>query len=190
MKDLVIFNGYHTPQERTIEFYEKWKKLKKLNDLLSDKYKIEVLGIEWIVNYKYTSMHILELVENTGNSLAPIYEIEKMVKLDTISYDRGDSSLVYQNLNNLVNDYNNRKEIYKPKIKNRKLFEFILQNIQNSFDNKPESEKIIYENYLALDSIYNFKNNVPFIRVGFFHIEKSREGEEGYPSFFARLVEN
>jgi hypothetical protein len=190
LKDLVIFNGYHTPQERTIEYYKKWKKLKELNDLLPNENKIEVLGLEWIRNYKYTTRHILEFVNNTDNSLSPINDIEAMVKVDTTSYAIAESSLAYKNLNNLINDYANRKDIYKPKIKNLKQFEFILSNIQNSFLNKPEREKIVFENYLALDSIHSFKNNPPFVRIGFFHIEKSREGQKGYPSFFARLIEN
>jgi hypothetical protein len=66
----------------------------------------------------------------------------------------------------------------------------IIKNLKTSFGKKPEREKTIYENYLALDSVYDFKNNPQFLRMGFFHIEKSREGENGYPSFFTRLIEN
>ncbi len=190
LKELVVFNGFHTPQERTIEVYEKWRRIKKLNDSLPEKHKIKVLGIEWIRNYKYVSKHLLELVENDNELLIPIKEIKEMVELDTASYAHGDLSFAHHKLKALVVDYENHKELYTPKIKNPKLFKFILRNIKNSFEGKPEREKIIYENYLTLDSINNFKSNPQFMRVGFFHIEKSREGKKGYPSFFARLIEN
>ena len=48
----------------------------------------------------------------------------------------------------------------------------------------------MYENYLSLDAIHNFKTQPQFLRMGFSHIEKSREGQDGYPYFFTRLIEN
>ena len=190
LKELIVFNGFHTPQERTIEVYEKWKSIKKLYDALPQKHKIRVLGIEWIRNYKYVSKHILDLVQDENESLATINEIKEMVALDTTSYALGDLSFASSKLKALITDYENHKELYTPKIKNPKLFEFISNTVKKSFEDKQEREKVIYENYLALDSIYNFKINPQFMRVGFFHIEKSREGKKGYPSFFTRLIEN
>ena len=113
-----------------------------------------------------------------------------MVGLDTTSYALGDLSFAYHKFMALVVDYENQRNLYAPKIKEVELFKFIIKSIKNSLEGKTDREKIIYENYLTLDSIYDFKSNPQFIRVGFFHIEKSREGDKGYPSFFARLIEN
>lgn len=190
LKELIIYNGYHTPQERTIEVYEKWKKIKKLNDELPEKHQIKVLGIEWVRNYKYAAKHLLTLIDNTDEELMTVNEIKEMVTLDTTSYALGDLSLANQKLKALVTDYESNKEQYIPKIKKIALFDFIVKNIKNSFESKRDREQIIYENYLELQSIYDFKNNPQFVRIGFFHLEKSREGENGNPSFFTRLIEN
>ncbi len=189
LKALVTHNGYHTPQERTIEFYHKWLKLKAMNDNLPANHKIQVIGTDWIRNYKYVSRHILELVEDEEELLLPITSIKEMVANDTTSYARGDLSDAYGRLKNLVDDFNQNPASYFAAVENPAIFQFILKNIERSLENKPEREKIIFENYIALDSIYDFKNNPQFMRIGFFHLEKSREGKEGYPSFFARLIE-
>ncbi len=190
LKQLVIYNGYHTPQERTIEFYEKWKKMKALNDSLPLKSKIKVLGIDWIRNYRYVSKHLLELVSDDNETLFPIKEIKEMVKRDTTSFSLGDLSVAHHKLQGLVIDYEENKELYKSKINNIQVFEHLLKNIKISFEKKIDREEVIYENYVNLDSIYDFKNNPQFMRVGFFHLEKSREGKNSNPSFFARLIEN
>ena len=96
LKDLVTQYGIRVPQERTIEVYNKWKKLKEINDLLPQKDKIEVIGIDFQVNYKYTAKHILELINNTDKKLLSIRQIENMVKTDTTSYALGNLSYAYK----------------------------------------------------------------------------------------------
>lgn len=190
LKDLVTQYGIRVLQERTIEVYNKWKKLKEINDLLPPKDKIKVIGIDFQVNYKYTAKHILELVNNTDNKLIPIVQIANMVKTDTTSYALGDLSYAYKILKRFVDDYEENNDKYKSHIKDTISLKHIIKNLKTSFEKKPEREKTIYENYLALDSVYDFKHHPQFLRMGFFHLEKSREGENGYPSFFTRLIEN
>jgi hypothetical protein len=113
-----------------------------------------------------------------------------MVKLDTTSYSLGDLSFAYHKLKGLIVDYEEKKELYKSKINDVKVFEHILKNIKISFEKKVNREEVIYENYLNLSSIYDFKNKPQFMRIGFFHLEKSRAGKKGNPSFFTRLIEN
>ncbi|MEZ7506038.1 hypothetical protein QO182_12515, partial [Flavobacterium sp. Arc2] len=55
LTDLVKHYGNRVPQEKTIETYNKWKNIKKINDNQLEKNKIEVVGIDMIVTYKYTS---------------------------------------------------------------------------------------------------------------------------------------
>lgn len=190
LKDLVIQYGIRVPQERTVEVYNKWKELKKINDLLPEKDKIQVIGIDFQVNYKYTAKHILELVSNNNDKLVQLRKIENMIKTDTTSYSLGDLSYAYKVLKDFVSDYEKNKDQYKGHINDTISLNHIIKNLNISFNKKAEREKTIYDNYIALDSIYNFKNNPQFLRMGFSHIEKSREGKEGYPYFFTRLIEN
>ena len=190
LKDLVVLNGVHSEQERTIEFYEKWKRLKQLNDGLPEGDKIEVVGIEWIRNYKYVSKHLLELVSDGNEELRPLQEIKAMVATDTTSYARGDLSMAHHKLKALVDDYEGDPKKYLSKIEQDEVFKYLIKNIKLSFDARPERERIIYENYVELQPLYQFDTNKQFMRIGFFHLEKSREGKNGYPSLFARLIEN
>lgn len=102
-------------------------KIKTLNDSLPLESKIKVLGIEWIRNYRYVSKHLLELVEDDNETLTPITEIKEMVKLDTTSYSLGDLSFTYHKLKGLIVDYEEKKELYKSKINDVKVFEHILK---------------------------------------------------------------
>ncbi|WP_299107370.1 hypothetical protein [uncultured Winogradskyella sp.] len=190
LKELIIYNGYHITQERTIEVYEKWKQIKHLNDRLPKTKKLKILGIEWIRNYKYVTKHIVELIKDQDNQLQPIRRLKQTIAADTTNYSIDKPNLVNKNLKELITDYENDKKRYTSKIENVEVFEMILKNIKHSFEEQPEREQIIYDNYLTLKSEYNFSNNPQFMRVGFFHLEKSREGKDGYPSLYARLIEN
>lgn len=188
LKKLIIHNGVHVEQERTVEMYEKWKKLKSHNDKLPQEDKLKVLGLEWIRNYRFVAKYLSEIIED--NELQPIKEIRQLVESDTTSFAIGDLSFTHMKMQNLVTDFKNRKEVYLLKVKNKKVFEYLIKNIEQSVKNQRDRGKIMYENYLLLDSIYNLKENPHFMRMGFSHLEKSREGKDGYPYIFTRLIEN
>ena len=67
LKDLIVHYGVRVPQDKSIETYEKWKEIKKLNDGLPEKDKLTVVGIDLQVNYKYTSKHVLEIIDPEKN---------------------------------------------------------------------------------------------------------------------------
>jgi hypothetical protein len=193
LKDLVTLYGIRAPQERTIEVYKKWQELKKINDKLPIKDKLNIVGIDIQVNYKYVSKHILELINESENERKSIQEIREMVKIDTTSYEFGDLSYAHKILRSFVTDYDNNKSEYQKYINGKPEFEHIIKNLKISFNFSNEyrdRDKIMYNNYLSLDSIYNFKKHPQYLRMGFSHIEKSREGQSGYPYFFTRLIEN
>lgn len=190
LKDLVTQYGIRVPQERTIEVYNKWKNLKKINDNLKQDDKIQVIGIDFQVNYKYASKHILEIIKNPNNQFKFLNEINEMIKLDTTSYSTNKSSYSSKVLKNFVADYEGDNEKYDKNITNKFEFDHILRNLKISFSNNNEREKVMYENYLILSSEFNFKEKPQFLRMGFFHLEKSKEGKNGYPSFFTRLIDN
>lgn len=193
LKDLVTISGMRVPQERTIEVYEKWKKLKKLNDQLPKRDRLTIVGIDIQVNYKYVSKHILELLKESKNERPAIKEIRQMVNSDTTSYSLGDLSFAYKVLKGFVLDYEKNKMEYQKIVSAKAEFNHIIKNLNISFNHSKEyrnRDNVMYENYLSLDSIYNFKDNPQFLRMGFSHIEKSREGSTGYAYFFTRLIEN
>lgn len=190
LKDLVTHSGIRVKQERTIEMYEKWKKLKQLNDQLPKNDKLKILGIDYQINYKYTSRHILELVNDPKEQFLPIQEIKNMVALDTTSYARGELSYACKILKTLVTDFEANKGKYKEKITNVDDFEHLIKNLKISFDKNYGREKTMFENYVAFSKRYNFNKNAQFLRMGFSHIEKSKEGKKGNPSFFSMLIDN
>lgn len=190
LKKLIFHNGYHVPQERTIEAYNKWLKLKKLNDQLPETAKLQVLGIEWVQGYRFTAMHLLELIKDTEATLEPLNEIRNMMVLDTANLYVGYRHHAHKTMKNFVTDYESRKEAYNAKVNNPEELAYIIKNLKSSFKEKVERVKLIYENYTDLDKIYDFKNKQQFMRIGFGHLAKSREGKKGYPSLFTRFIEN
>ncbi|WP_282053372.1 hypothetical protein [Maribacter luteus] len=191
LKDLVTTYGNRVPQERTIEVYEKWKKLRQINEKLPNSKKLTVIGIDLQVNYKYASKHILDLIKPTANEPKPIQAIRQMVMLDTASWRIDSTVYSYTVLKDLIRDYESNKQSFLTHISNTQEFEHIVENLKYTFQKERlYRDQIMFKNYQALDSIYNFKENPQFLRMGFSHIVKSREGKEGYPYFFTRLIEN
>ncbi|OSY87219.1 hypothetical protein WH52_12205 [Tenacibaculum holothuriorum] len=190
LKELVVSIGFYCEQERTIEVYEKWKNLKALYDKLPKEKRFKVVGLEWIQNYKNTSKYLLELLDSSKVDFKPVEEIRDMVKKDTTHFALGDLSFAYSKMQNLVKDFKENKTVYQDNTSNPKILNHLIKTIEESFPKDQDREKMMFNNYVNLDKIYNFKENPQFIRIGFFHLEKSREGEKSYPSFFARLIEN
>src|SRR5690606_32656757 len=77
--------GVRVPQERTIEVFEKWKALKKINDQLPADKKLTVLGPDPIVTYKYTYKYLLSLITNT-KEWKPAQELQNTVTMDTTDF--------------------------------------------------------------------------------------------------------
>ncbi|MGG5578326.1 hypothetical protein ACPDHL_13420 [Myroides sp. C15-4] len=190
LKDLVTEYGERVPQERTIQVFDKWKALKQMNDELPIDKKINVVGIDFQVSYKYAAKHLLELIKAPHHQLEYLNRIEEMVKLDTTSYAMRETSYAFRTLQDFVFDYEKDKTKYKKYISHTFDFEHLIKNLKYSFVEDSEREQVIYDNYVDLHEKYDFRANSTFVRMGFFHLEKSREGEEGYPSFFTRLIEN
>ncbi|MEP2237677.1 MAG: hypothetical protein ABJI22_04890, partial [Maribacter sp.] len=188
LKDLVSNYGMRVPQERSVETYQKWKNLKILNDQLPKEDKLTVIGIDQLVTYKYTAKHILELLNTDHLKHPAVKKIEQMVALDTTDYSPYYNSYSKGVMKAFVTYYETNSSVILNSMKNSYVFEHIIQDLKYSFNPKTNREEVIYNNYVHLDSLYNFKNNTQFARFGFFHLEKEREGNN--PSFFTRLIEN
>ncbi|WP_291127459.1 hypothetical protein [Flavobacterium sp. UBA7682] len=187
LKDLVKHYGSRVPQERSIETYNKWKNIKKINDNQSAEDKIEVVGIDLIVTYKYTSKLLIELFETGKGKFVSYDNLAAMLEIDTTDYSPNYDSHSKNILKAFVADYENNKAYFESISKNQKITDNLIDNISLTFK-KRDREKTIFDNYLSLSELYNFSSNAQFVRMGFFHIEKERENSN--PSFFTRLIES
>lgn len=191
LKDLVYNYGTRVPQEKSIETYEKWKEIKKLNDKLQEKDKLTVVGIDLLVTYKYTSKHLLEIIDFEQTQEKSLQEIVNMIQLDTTDFSPQYNSYSKKVLKTFVEDYEKNPTKFEKNIKNKFVFHHLIQNLKytfKNFDNSSKREQLIYDNYLNLSDLYNFYKKPQFLRFGFFHLEKEREGNK--VSFFTKLIEN
>ncbi|WP_420572767.1 hypothetical protein [Kordia sp.] len=191
LKDLIVHYGTNVPQERSIAVYEKWKQLKIINDELPENKKMKVVGIDLLATYKYTSKHLIELLDTKQIDSKALKTLQQMVMLDTTDYSTRYDSYAKGVLKRFVADTEVHSEMYKKAIKDEVSWHHIIKNIKVTFTEFSRlREPTIYQNYLDLSARYDFKNKAQFLRMGFSHLEKSREGKKGYPYFFTRLIEN
>ncbi len=188
LKDLVYHSGVTVPQERTIEVYKMWKELKVLNDALPKENQITVIGIDIIMTYGYSVKHILSLLKEEGHAFPAVKALKKAMEnpdTDFVSYYDSPGKLAVKAF---VTDVDAQPEVYHKVIKDHKVFNHILSNIRTTlgvFTGKREAT--IFNNYIALNEVYDFKENPQYMRIGFAHLEKEREGKNA--SFFTQLIE-
>ena len=187
LKDLVRHYGVRVPQEKSIETYNKWKGIKKINDNQPENNKIQVVGIDIIVTYKYTSKLLIELLKIEKGKYKSYDNLHEMVKIDTTDFSPYYDSYSKNILKNFIVDYENDKTYFNSIANNKIITDNLIENIKLTLK-KQDREKTIFDNYLFLSQLYDFKSSPQFVRMGFFHIEKDRENN--YPSFFTRLIEN
>ncbi|MEQ8246011.1 hypothetical protein [Fulvivirga sp.] len=191
LKDLVIHYGSRIPQERSIETYNKWKALKKLNDNLLEAHKLTVAGIDLLVSYKYSAKHLLELLDSQKHSRKSVSKVAKMIANDTVDFMPFSAVYTKEVLKQFVEDYESNIDEFDKSISNKFAFNHIIKNLKETFidfDNSTKRERLLFENYVSLANEYQFDKNRPFVRLGFFHLEKQREGKN--PSFFVQLIES
>lgn len=186
LKDLIIHYGTRIPQERTVNVFNKWKRLREINNKLSKNKKIQVLGADPIVTYKYTYRHLLTLIKN-NNMWVKVKELQNTVNIDTTDFSPYYDSYSKQQLKAFITDYEAHQNTYNQLIKNKEMFDYLMASIKISFTNLSR-EKEIYNNYLKLVEIYNIEDKIQFFRYGFFHLLKAKEGK--YASFFSMLADN
>jgi len=191
LKKLVKHYGSRVPQDKSIATYKKWKSLKTLNDKLPKENKLTVIGVDLLVSYKFTAKHLLELLNKEKHAITSIKEVANMVENDKVDFFPYSSTYSKSVLENFVQDYETNKNEFKNSIKNKFAFKHIIKNLKETFvdfDNPLKRERLMFENYVALSSYYQFNKKPQFARFGFFHIEKQWEGKN--PSFFVQLIDN
>ena len=187
LKDLVTHYGMRVPQERSIETYNKWKEIRKLNQGLPKDSKLTVVGIDKMVSYKYTSKHLLEIIDFKANREKSLSKLVNMVQKDTTDYSPYYDSYSKAVLKEFVSNYESHPQKFEKHIKDKFAFSQIITNLKISFDDASIREVVIFENYKRLMDIYKFDKTPQFLRFGFFHIEKEREGNN--VPFFSMLID-
>jgi hypothetical protein len=187
LKDLVKHYGKRVPQEKSIETYKKWKAIKLLNDSQPKTNRLEVVGIDYIVTYKYTVKLLTDLLSLKQAKFKSYSDLIAMIKTDTTDYSPNYDSYSKGILKRFVEDYQAHQKEIVVSGNNQAVVNHLIKNINLTFS-KAGREKTIFDNYTALSPLFNFKDKPQFVRMGFFHIEKDRENTNA--SFFTRLIEN
>ena len=193
LKELVKSYGVMVPQDRSIETFNKWKRLKKINDTLPQGKKIKVLGIDLIADYKNTTNHLFDLIDTTKVKSKSLKKLAKAVAENTTNYYAlGDNESYLKNiLKEVVQDIATNKTKYTNTSQDEEDLQHIITNLRVTFDKEREGrEPTLFKNYITLGKRYEFNKNLQLVRLGFYHLEKAREGASSNPSFFTRLIEN
>jgi hypothetical protein len=189
LKDLIETYGTRVPQERTIEVFTKWKKIKAMNDKLPKNKRIKVLGADPVVTYKYTYRHLISLI-NKHQLWPAARQLQETVAKDTTDYSPYYESYSKMQLKNFVSDYEADAVKYESYINNKPLFDHLIHTLKISFSDSYKREKEMYNNYLAVIKIFNCKDKTQFFRLGFSHLLKAKQPDEKSGSFFSMLSDN
>ncbi len=183
LKELVQEYGARVPQEKTIEVFEKWKKLR----ILFVQNEVDIAGIDKIASYRFS---VRELTKQTRESagLAYMDTLRGLLKEKEVNWMAYYSaSRVRKLLEAFVRDYDLHTNKYLPHIADTLLFNHVVKNLRNTF-HRTGREQVMYENYLWLQTNRVAHEKSGFFRMGVYHIMKSRIN--GSPTFFSLLLEN
>ncbi|WOK08643.1 hypothetical protein RT717_08335 [Imperialibacter roseus] len=191
LKDLVTHYGVRVPQDKTVETYSKWTALKQLNDQLPAEHKLTVVGIDLLVTYKYTCKLLVEVIDRQVVESPALDRVADMLAADTTDYSPYYDSDSKAILRAFVAAYEAAPDDFSKGINDPFIFDHLIRNLKVTFEVfSSKRGETIYDNYVGLSDLYDFKNKPQFARFGFFHLEKDREGEKGNASFFTMLIEN
>lgn len=183
LKELVLEFQTIVSQEGTIDTYRHWVNLKAVNDSLSD--KITVVGLDRINEYKFPTKLILELAEN-AESIPILIKLRSLIASDTANFSVSEKTYSQKLLKEFAEDYKANRSKYL--VSDSFIFNHVLKNVEYTFGKRLDRDSIIVENYLSLNTKYNFNAHALFFKYGFSHLLKARE--TNHPSFFTRLIES
>jgi hypothetical protein len=185
LKELTLAFQTIVSQEGTIETFNHWQNIRRLNLKYPDK-PIKIIGCDVINEYLFPIKHILQLAkeDTLWKERELLKEVISRVDIDYTIWNKELNSIV----KSFVQDYFKNKDVYKELIADIETFDHIVSNINHNFEENRDREKIIFENYMLLYKRFSLSDKKQFAKYGYFHIQKEREGN--YPSFFTRLIEN
>lgn len=181
LKELVQEYGAIVPQEKSIEVFEKWQKIRPI----FQENKVRIIGVDKITSYKYSVKEVLSITQNKvkwpyRDSLVALDDSSNVVW--SIFENQGLKSLIRC----FVEDYEKNVEMYRSEVLDTFRFNHILQNFKHTYQTYSR-ERFIYDNYVVMNKKYSLETGLQFARFGIFHIMKSPINENA--SFFSRLIE-
>lgn len=186
LKDLIKHYGRRVPQEKSVQVFEKWQKLRRINRQLPQAQQLQVVGIDAIVSYKYVIKHLLALAKPQIGERQSLSLLQKVLAKDSSDYSPYKDNYTKSLLKTLVNNYEADTSSWNVGIKDTFAFRHLIKNIKITFA-KFKREETIFKNYKSLMTYYNFEKNPQFARFGVFHLEKEQQYRS--PSFFTYLIQ-
>ncbi|RAV98868.1 hypothetical protein DQQ10_21430 [Pseudochryseolinea flava] len=187
LKDLVAQFQTIVGQEGTIDTYQHWKRIKNLNDELPPSGQFKVVGLDIINEYKYPIKLITHLLHR-GDKIESVVLLKEILKADTSDYRRRPKSYIGTTLKSFLIDNQMHPKKYQSIVSDSLTYYHLLKNLDYVFNSNLRREEIIYRNYITLSPHYEFDSKNQFLKYGFSHILKAREGNSS--SFFSKLIES
>ena len=189
LQDLIKNYGIRVPQERSIEVFDKWKRLREINNNLPKNKKFAVLGADIVVSYKYSFKHLIALASSGIGKWQKLDDLKRTVEIDTANFYPYKETYAKNLLKDFVSDFESNKAVYDKFITDKASFLHLISTLKASFG-KSDREENNYKNYIELAKIYKFENDLKFFRYGFSHLLKIKEEENSGASFFTKLIQN
>jgi len=188
LQDLIKNYGIRVPQERSIETFNKWVKLREINNNLPENKRVTVLGADIVVSYKYSFKHLLKLAEPGIGNWQKLDDLKRTVEIDTANFYPYKETYAKNLLKEFVSDFESNEALYAKFINDKKSFSHLIATLKSSFK-RGDREENNYLNYVELSKIYKFENDLKFFRYGFSHLLKIKEDDNNGASFFTKLIE-
>lgn len=173
LRQLVTAYGMRVPQERTVEVYEKWRRLRTLVRGRN----FRVIGVDPICSPVFAMRYLLDSMPDEAwcwrKQLMRLFEVPGAV-----------TRLEYEELlQHVLADYAARPEYYAAHVRDSISYGYVIRDLRHLNERR---EPAIVRNYMQLDARFDFRSRAQVVRMGVGHILK--EQQDGWHSFFNRLV--
>jgi hypothetical protein len=149
LKDLVLSFQTIVVQEGTIETFNHWKNIKKINDSLSRNDKIKIIGFDMIFDYKYPIKLLLELTNQIENCPSKD-SLQKLLGNNDFNFGTNNPTAQHS-IKTFLEDYKKNKSEFDKHIKNSITFNHLIKNLEYTFQSQLNREKTIYSNFVELE---------------------------------------
>lgn len=180
LRELIISYGERVPQEKSIEFFKKWKKLYTLFKNTD----IKIYGIDKVASYKFSVKFIVKKLENVVDE-KNIKPLKKLLEDHTTNWSAFYKTKTRTIIEKFLNKNLNHVKQNQHKIKEYSILNHVIENIKLTFEDN-DREQIMYNNYYSLQKKIDLFNNLQFFRLGIFHIMKDRINNNS--TFFSKLI--
>lgn len=166
--------GWRVPQERTVEVFEKWRRLRRL---VNGK-RFRVVGIDPVCSPVFAMQYLLDSVQDERW----VYRKPLRGFLETSPEiaDEGFRALLAE----VLADYERRRDYYAQLVADTASLGYVIRSLQSS---EMPRECVMFSNYRQLNGRYGFRRGVQMVRMGVGHI--LLQEEDDWKPLLMRLME-